>query len=597
MPMTLWTLAMLSGCVHKTSPDPSSLAQVVPDDPACAGVRDESLCAVLSAHWAATLERFPEWASKLGEHRYDDRVTDSSIEALSAFRAREADFVARLESISLPDGEPDRVTRDLLLETLRLDLQEEICASELWNVSARANALVDSHQLAEDAIIETDEDAVSLISRYRSRAAMIAVSAANLSQGASRGLVESRDSVVKVIAMLDAELSQPLELSPLLSPKDKGLSAQRSTELKEVVEAELRPALAAYRDTLRDQVLPIARTDEKIGLHALPSGDQCYRVLIHKYTTLDRTPEFLHELGLQQLAAIHDEFRTLGARVLGTSDLGEIFAKLRTDPALHFRSPDEIRAKAEEALRRAEAAVPLWFGRTPEAPCEVDVVPDYLAPYTTIAYYDPLRESGRKYGVYFVNVSDPPSRPRHEAEVLAFHESVPGHHLQIALAYEQGALPAFRRYDGATAFVEGWALYTERLADEMGLYSDDTDRLGMLSFDTWRAARLVVDTGLHAKGWTRAQAEQFMLENTPLAENNVTNEVDRYITTPGQALAYKVGQLEIKALRAEATAALGEQFDIRAFHDTILSQGAVSLPILREHIARWTAVEAASHGR
>jgi uncharacterized protein (DUF885 family) len=223
----------------------------------------------------------------------------------------------------------------------------------------------------------------------------------------------------------------------------------------------------------------------------------------------------------------------------------------------------------------------------PRTPCEVDDIPAYLAPYTTVAYYQQPHPDGSRPGTYFVNVYEPHTRPRHEAEVLAFHESVPGHHLQIAIAMERGELPAFRRYDGATVFVEGWALYTERLADEMGLYSGDTDRLGMLSFDSWRAARLVVDTGIHDMGWSREQAEAFLLENTPLAENNVVNEVDRYITTPGQALAYKTGQLEIRRLRAKAEAALGPSFSLPQFHAVVLGGGAVSMPVLRERVDAW----------
>ncbi|MCA9571885.1 MAG: DUF885 domain-containing protein, partial [Myxococcales bacterium] len=207
---------------------------------------------------------------------------------------------------------------------------------------------------------------------------------------------------------------------------------------------------------------------------------------------------------------------------------------------------------------------------------------------TTIAYYRPP-VPGEQPGAYYINVYAPETRPRHEAEVLAFHESIPGHHLQIALAQETGDIPMFRRHLGATAFVEGWALYTEQLADEMGLYSADIDRFGMYSFELWRASRLVVDSGLHAKGWTRQQAIDFMLENTPLAENNIVNEVDRYITTPGQALAYKTGQLEIWRLRRDAEARLGDRFDIKAFHDVVLGAGAVSLPVLRQRVEAWVA--------
>jgi uncharacterized protein (DUF885 family) len=233
------------------------------------------------------------------------------------------------------------------------------------------------------------------------------------------------------------------------------------------------------------------------------------------------------------------------------------------------------------------------FGRLPQAQCVVERIPELLAPYTTIAYYGRPAPDGSRPGRYYINVHEPQTRPRHEAEVLAFHEAIPGHHLQIAIAQELGELPAFRRAMGATAFVEGWALYSERLADRMGLYSSDLDRMGMLSFDAWRAARLVVDTGIHSQGKSRAWAIEFMLKNTPLAANNIDNEVDRYITTPGQALAYKTGQLEIRALRAEAEAALGEHFDEARFHDAVLGGGATTLPLLRQRIEAWVVSESA----
>ena len=231
--------------------------------------------------------------------------------------------------------------------------------------------------------------------------------------------------------------------------------------------------------------------------------------------------------------------------------------------------------------------MPRFFGTLPKASCIVRPIPEYEAPFSTIAYYQGPNPDGSKPGEYFINTYAPETRPRAEARVLAYHESIPGHHLQIAIAQELDELPAFRRHMGITAYVEGWALYTERLAEEMGLYADDLDRLGVLSFDAWRASRLVVDTGIHALGWTRERAEQFLAENTPLALNNIENEVDRYINWPGQALAYKLGQLEIRALRAQAKEALGEDFSIQSFHDVVLEAGAVSLGVLRQQVEAW----------
>jgi uncharacterized protein (DUF885 family) len=309
--------------------------------------------------------------------------------------------------------------------------------------------------------------------------------------------------------------------------------------------------------------------------------------MIGVHTSLALPAEEIHRIGLAELARIRAEMITLGKRLFGTDDLAVVQRRLRTDPKLFFATREEVEAKAAEALARADAAMPRWFGRLPKTLCHVKRVEGYEEKDTTIAYYRQPAVDGSRPGTYYINTYAPETRPRYEAEVLAFHESIPGHHTQIALAQEKTGIPEFRKHLGVTAYVEGWALYTERLADEMGLYSADLDRMGMLSFDAWRASRLVVDTGIHVMGWSREQAIRTMLDNTVLAENNVVNEVDRYIGWPGQALAYKLGQREIFALRHEAEQRLGARFDLRAFHDVVLANGAVSLAVLRGEVERW----------
>jgi uncharacterized protein (DUF885 family) len=564
------------------------------DDAAVTGVTAPVLRSVIADQWNATMARYPTWATALGDHRFDDKLTDASAAAHDAWNRQIADTLRRLAVV--PDEvlvAEDVVHRQLLIEQLRNELATDVCRFDQWSVSARSNLLVSANELGEEAVLRNIDDARALLARYRAYPLLVDQVVANLRAGLAAGLVENRESVSKVVEMLDAALALPVAESPMLEPAHAATpdwpedeAAAWRDDLTAAV-ASLQPAFAQYRDVLRDEILPNARAGTDIGLHALPDGETCYAALIRSYTTLDRTPEVLHETGLAELRQVHDEFRALGQRVWGTENLAEIFHHLRTDDALFFDTAEEIRTTAEAALRRAEAAVPEYFALTPRTPCEVDVIPDYLAPYTTVAYYQQPRPDGSRPGTYFVNVYAPHSRPRHEAEVLAFHESVPGHHFQIAIAQERGELPAFRRYDGSTVFVEGWALYTERLADEMHLYSGDTDRLGMLSFDSWRAARLVVDTGLHAMGWSREQAEQFLLDNTPLAENNVVNEVDRYVTTAGQALAYKTGQLEIRRLRARAEEQLGPAFSLPEFHAVVLGGGAVSMPVLADRVDAW----------
>jgi uncharacterized protein (DUF885 family) len=347
------------------------------------------------------------------------------------------------------------------------------------------------------------------------------------------------------------------------------------------------PAFRRYREALELEILPAARSDDQPGLGHVPGGAAAYRAMIRVHTTLDLEPEAVHETGRREIARIDAEFVELGRRVLGTTDLATTLAALRADPALRFGTAEEVFATAVASLERAQAATPAWFGRLPQAPCEVIRIPEHSEAHQTIAYYAWPAMDGSRPGRYYINLYEPTTRPRYEAEALAFHEAVPGHHLQIAIAQELEGLPAFQRMLGSTAFAEGWGLYTERLSDEMGLYSADLDRFGILSFDAWRAGRLVVDTGMHALGWSRQQAIDYLTEHTALGENNIANEVDRYIVWPGQALAYKIGQLEILRLRADARERLGDAFDIRAFHDTVLGAGAVSLTTLGQMVEAW----------
>jgi uncharacterized protein (DUF885 family) len=376
--------------------------------------------------------------------------------------------------------------------------------------------------------------------------------------------------------------------APDPDPWPAGTRDRELGALREVVSSKLEPAFVRLRDLLRDRVLPKARVDKE-GLAGLPDGDRSYRAAILLHVGLPLPPEELHALGTAEIAHTDKAIAALGAKVLGTPDLASTIARLRTDPALYFTSREEILAAAQTALDRAKAATPRFFSTLPKTDCVMREIPAYEAPYTTIAYYRQPHYDGTKPGEYFVNTLRPETRPRFELEALTWHESIPGHHTQIALAQELGALPMFRKLDGSTAYVEGWALYTERLADEMGLYSSDLDRIGQLSYDAWRASRLVVDTGLHALGWTRAQAVAYMRDHTALTEVNISNEVDRYIGWPGQALAYKVGQLEILELRAKAESELGAKFDLKAFHAVVLGAGAVTLPVLGDRVAAWIA--------
>jgi uncharacterized protein (DUF885 family) len=571
-----------------------AMSSWIPED-AAVGVKSPELRALLGEHWAFSMQESPVWATRLGIHRFDDKLGDRSEANIAERRKRTRRFLERANALS-EDGlsQEDAVTLRLLRQELTGDVRSDVCEYELWSLSPRNNPVTEWNQLHENHQVESVEDGRNLAARYRLIANVIDQDSSNLRRGVKRGLFANAESTRRVVDMVEKQLAQAFLDWPLLTPTTKphaswpaGERERFRKEIKAAVEERVKPALERYLAVVRGEILPKARGPEAEGIGALPHGKQCYEVEIQQHTTLDKSAEELHELGKKERARIDAAMLELGKKLFGKKTLAEVLRTLRTDPKLYFANEAEIVQKAESSLARAKQKMPEWFGVLPKADCVVRRIPDYEAPYTTIAYYKQPDADGTKPGEYFINVFEPKKRPRFEAEVLAVHESIPGHHLQIAIAQERGELPAFRKHGGATSFVEGWGLYTERLAEEMGLYSADLDRMGVLSFDAWRASRLVVDTGVHHFGWTRKQAEDYMLAHTALTELNVKNEVDRYITWPGQALAYKVGQLEIIALRAKAEKALGARFRLPKFHDALLAGGAVSLPELRLQVDRF----------
>ncbi len=602
----LLSLGLVLGCGSKHVSDPIPAAQpVVEAAPsraeAIGATENPALQDLLADHWEQSLRWSPEWATILGDHRFDDQLGQVGPEISRERRERTETWLAVARQLDRTALNADDLTSlDLFIDVLEARVSVGACRFETWSFSPRYNPLNDLSSLPDLHPLDSVADANNLLSRLRQGPSLVDGWIANLRIGAEAGRFANAESTRRTLEMFDAELAKPVSEWGLAGPLGVELdatvwSAEAADTFRRDYEAvltqEVRPAFERFASLLRDQILPNARLGSEAGLTGLPDGEACYGALVRQYTTLDRTAEQVHQTGIDQLASIHAEIRELGDKLFGEQDLAAIFERLRTDPELHFETSEEVRAKAESSLVRANELVGVAFSRLPKNDCVVTVIPEHEAPYTTIAYYRWGAPDGSRPGEYFINVYKPETRPRFEAEVLAYHESVPGHHFQISLAQELDGLPAFRRYEGFTVFVEGWALYTERLSDELGLYTGDLDRMGMLSFDTWRAARLVVDTGLHHKGWTREQAIAFMAANTPLALNNIDNEVDRYVSWPGQALAYKTGQLEIVALRKQAEEELGERFDLPAFHAVILEGGAVTLGVLRSRVESWIAAQ------
>lgn len=582
--------------VHEHPAEPSPLAAQ-----AVTGVSDARLRAVLADHWEAMLRRDPVTATTLGDHRYDHLLPARDAASLAAQRRERDALLAAARAVPAAELTPaDRVTHALLVEELAAQQAGDVCAHEQWGIGAGGGSVLSALSYVVEAHhVQSPDDAARLLSRLGQGKGRIADTIANLRAGLASGRVASAETLRRAVAQLDAALATPPETWQLATPKwttapapdpwPPGRRAELAAELRELVRRELRPAFAELRAFLATEALPRGRTGDKEGLTGLPDGAACYRSQILRHLGLAKTPEELHAIGLAEIARTDRELAALGARALSTASLAATLERLRTDRELGFASGPELLDAATRALARAKAAMPRAFRTLPKADCVVREIPAHEAPYTTTAYYREPHLDGSKPGEYFVNTYEPRTRPRYELAALTWHESIPGHHLQIAIARELGELPAFRRLDGSTAFIEGWALYSERLAEELGLYESDLDRLGQVSYDAWRASRLVVDTGLHHLGWTRAQAEEFMRAHTALSFANISNEVDRYISWPGQALAYKIGQLEILRLRAKAEAALGPAFDLPTFHEVVLGAGAVSLPVLAARVDAWLA--------
>jgi uncharacterized protein (DUF885 family) len=559
-----------------------------------------ALAALAAEAWDRAAEASPINATSLGDRRFDDRMPDNAPGAADRHRATLAALQTRLAAIdpaTLSDA--DRITRAALADVLghERDLVDSGLAE--WEVNPLDGPQVLFLNIASFQPVRTREEGDRLLRRWREMGPWVDRQIASSRAALADGIGAPAAAIRPVIAEIDALLARPIQHLPLLDP-GRSLPADWSpadaqrflSELADSVRESTLPAFARFRAFLADELLPVARGDERPGLVSVPGGLAAYRRAARAHTTLDLDPETVHETGLAETARIDAEFVELGGRSFGLSNRAAILDRLRSDPILHFTTSAEVFAVAEASLARANEAIPDWFGRRPHARCVVVEMGPHEAAHSTIAYYLQSAADGSRPGSYYINTTAPETRPRYEAETLAFHEAVPGHHLQIAIAQELEGLPTFRRMTGPTAFIEGWGLYSERLSAEMGLLSGELDWFGILSFDAWRACRLVVDTGLHALGWSRDEAIRFMTEHTALAENNVANEVDRYIAWPGQALAYKLGQLEILRLRGEAQTRLGPAFDIRAFHDAILGEGAVGLQTLRIAMDRWLAKHA-----
>jgi uncharacterized protein (DUF885 family) len=535
-------------------------------------------------YWAHHLATNPTHAHLLGDYgnpgAFDEVTRESEDARITALR----DFAARARAMEGLEDEQEQITRAVLVSDAgnRADLLElrlsEIAADPIFGDQVSVPIVVGMLALP------TPEVAEAMVEKLRGLGRYYRELTERQREGVASNRFPARFAVEDTVAQLEEILATPVADDRLLltTPPPSGLDVDAwKARLRTVVETEVRPGMAAYRDVLRDEVLPHARPDDRVGLTWLEGGDAAYATTLRHFTTTDRTAQEIHDLGLETVARLADEYRALGPEVVGSDDLQQIFEAMRTDPKLHFETGEQLVEASEVALQRAWDAMPAWFEVLPKARCAVQSTMSGAK-----AFYFPPASDGSRGGTFFVNVADPQSWGTFELESMAFHEGIPGHHLQLAIAGELEGVPDFRKHIHNSAYAEGWGLYTERLSDEMGLYSGPVDRMGMYAADSMRACRLVVDTGLHALGWSREQAVQYMVENSPLAEGVVRPEVDRYIVSPGQATSYMVGRVEIQRMRAEAEQRQGNRFEVRKFHSAVLDSGALPLDVLDDVVRR-----------
>ncbi|MGW1682329.1 DUF885 domain-containing protein [Saccharopolyspora sp. NPDC002376] len=524
-------------------------------------------------------ESNPVSASLYGVHDRDDELPDISAAGELAFRERAEDIRVRAMAVDTSHADLEqRLTIAAVVHHAQAVVAEFDARSPEYTVVGSLFAPVAGLLFHLGQVSAADaEQGADFVQRLRKLPGFIAAAAQRHREGVATGRVPVRVLVEDAIRHLGEYLAAP-DSDPLLVPElhDPALDQERKRVLVELV----HPALREYREVLATEIAAHSRPAEQPGLRWIPGGHEIYQRLVRAHTSTDRTPQELHDIGLARVAELREELAELGARTWDERDPDAVLHRLRTDPALRWRDGEELLTSAREAITRAEAVAPQWFATLPDQPCEVRAIPGPTTESTPIGLYNAPALDGSRPGVYFANTEGAEQRQRFNSEVIAFHEVVPGHHMQISSAQLRTELPMLRRLISIIAYSEGWGLYTERLADEMGLYSDDLARLGMVAQDLLRAARLVVDTGLHEFGWSRQRSVDYLREHTILPQLEVDSEIDRYISYPAQALSYLVGKLEIERVRATAQQRLGADFDIRRFHDAILRHGALPVSTL-----------------
>jgi uncharacterized protein (DUF885 family) len=567
-----------------------------PQNPTLAPVenRRKALNALFEQYWDARLEVEPEFASTIGDKRWNDKITDYSVKAENEWLAREQNLMMRLAAID-PDGftDAEKTSREMLLRRFALD--EEASEFKDWEmpVNQMGGIYADYPQLVEQLSFQSVKDYDDWIARLRAIPDAFDQVTTNMSIGIDDHRVPPKYLLEKTLDQVKQLASQKPEDSPLASPLKKlpasipvAEQERIKQEMLSVIGKRVLPAYLRFARFMEVTYIPAGRAEP--GISALPDGEKYYQFLIRRTTTTDLTADRIHQIGLDEVKKDEADMLAI-AQKLGFKDLASFRASLKTNPKLKPASREALLDAYRGYLTPMQAKLPSLFDRLPKAPFEVAAVPDYLEKTSAPAYYEPGSPDGSRPGRLRIDTYNATDRNLYAVESIAYHEGLPGHHLQISISREQTGVPTFRKYGGYTAFTEGWGLYAERLGKDVGFYQDPYSDYGRLENDIWRAIRLVVDTGVHSKHWTRDQMVQFFHDHSAVDETSVQAEVDRYIAWPSQATAYKIGQLKILELRDRARKALGDKFDIRGFHDQVIDSGAMPLDLLDERINAWIA--------
>lgn len=552
------------------------------------------LHALFDSEWEWALRESPTFASQLGDKRYNDRWPDVSLSAIEGRHAHRQDVLKKLLAIDPAKlSESDRLNYRLFKKQHENEIEEHQYKWFLVPVTQR-DGIQDEGSLADSLSFTTVKDYEDWLARLRAFPEYMQQTISLMREGIKIRLLQPKVIMQRVPGQIRKQIVDDPTASLFYKPfRDISADVKQTDrerlvrEAKAAIAEKIVPAYKEFAKFFEQEYLPACY--EQVGVWQAPRGDELYTFRARQFTTTNLSPREIHEIGQREVKRIRAEMEQIVKQVKFQGTFAEFLVHLRTDPQFHYKNGDELLLAYLALCKKVDPQLTKLFKKLPRIPYGVEAIPMHMAPDTTTAYYRPPSADGSRAGTYFVNLYKPEDRPKYEIEALSLHEAVPGHHLQIALATELENVPAFRRFTGFTAYVEGWGLYSESLGGELGLYRDPYSKFGQLTYEMWRAVRLVVDTGMHSMKWTRQQAIDFFKENTAKTELDIINEVDRYISWPGQALAYKIGELKIKELRAKATRELGPKFDIRDFHDVVLRQGAVPLDVLEENVNSWIA--------